>query len=276
MLHQESKITWDFLPVFWRGLASRAYLQAEKFGAHSLSLRPDNSSAISNHTYRAENGTRISLFSLDRHWCSISKVTVGKPVRFEGAGIYYGATSVEAQLCGGEEVIVVGGGNSAGQAAVFLAQTAKRVYMLVRSNSLSASMSRYLIRRIENRPTIVLRLQTEIVAVKGKDRLESVYWRNSQTGQTEKHEIGHLFIMTGADPNTRWLNGCIALDDKGFMKTGPDLSPDNFNAAGWPLTRQPYLFETSLPDVFAVGDVRGAVSNVLHRQGAKDQLDFVC
>jgi thioredoxin reductase (NADPH) len=185
------------------------------------------------------------------------KLALENQSRFEGAGIYYGATFVEAQLCGGEEVIVVGGGNSAGQAAVFLAQTAKRVYMLVRSNSLAASMSRYLIRRIENSPTIILRLQTEIVAVEGKDRLESVYWRNSQTGQTEKHEIGHLFIMTGADPNTRWLNGCIALDDKGFIKTGPDLSPDNLSAAGWPLTRQPYLLETSLPDVFAVGDVRG-------------------
>jgi thioredoxin reductase (NADPH) len=177
--------------------------------------------------------------------------------RFEGAGIYYGATSVEAQLCGGEEVIVVGGGNSAGQAAVFLAQTAKRAYMLVRSNNLAASMSRYLIRRIENSPKIKLRPQTEIVAVEGKDHLESVYWRNSQTGQTEKHEISHLFIMTGADPNTRWLNGCIALDDKGFIKTGPDLSPDNLSAAGWALTRQPYLLETSLQGVFAVDDVRG-------------------
>jgi thioredoxin reductase (NADPH) len=176
--------------------------------------------------------------------------------RFEGTGIYYGATFVEAQLCGGEEVIVVGGGNSAGQAAVFLAQTAKRVYMLVRSNSLAASMSRYLIRRIENSPTIILRLQTEIVAVEGKDHLESVSWRNSQTGQTEKHEISHLFIMTGADPNTHWLDGCVALDDKGFIRTGPDLSADNLSDAGWPLTRQPYLLETSLPGVLAVGDVR--------------------
>ena len=177
--------------------------------------------------------------------------------RFEGAGVYYGATFVEAQLCDGEEVIVVGGGNSAGQAAVFLAQTTKHVHMLVRSAGLAASMSRYLIRRIENSPTITLRPQTEIVAVEGSDHLNSVHWRNSQTGHIEKHEISHLFVMTGADPNTRWLDGCIALDAKGFIKTGPDLLPEDLSAAAWPLTRQPYLLETSLPGILAVGDVRG-------------------
>jgi thioredoxin reductase (NADPH) len=178
--------------------------------------------------------------------------------RFEGAGVYYGATFVEAQLCGGEEVVVVGGGNSAGQAAVFLAQTTKRVHMLIRSTSLVASMSRYLIRRIEDSPTIILRPQTEIVALEGGgDHLDSVYWRNSQTGQTEKHEISHIFVMTGADPNTSWLDGCVVLDDKGFIKTGIDLPSHNLIDAGWPLTRQPYLLETSLPGVFAVGDVRG-------------------
>ena len=188
--------------------------------------------------------------------------------RFEGAGVYYGATFVEAQLCGGAELVVVGGGNSAGQAAVFLAQTARRVHMLVRSTGLAATMSRYLIRRIENSPTIVLRPQTEIVAVEGGDHLDSVYWRNRQTGQTEKHEIRHIFVMTGADPNTSWLNGCIALDAKGFIKTGPDLSPDNLSAAGWSLMRQPYLLETSLPGVFAVGDVRaGSIKRVASAVG---------
>jgi thioredoxin reductase (NADPH) len=118
-------------------------------------------------------------------------------------------------------------------------------------------MSRYLIRRIENSPTITLLPQTEIVDVEGGNHLKSVSWRNSQTGLTEKHQISHIFIMTGADPNTRWLDGCIALDDKGFIKTGQDISPENLSATGWPLTRQPYLLETSLPGVFAVGDVRG-------------------
>jgi thioredoxin reductase (NADPH) len=240
-------------------LAARAFNQAQKFGAHMLVARAARLICDRKpYVVELENGTRISTRTvLIATGAQYRKLPLENLSRFEGAGVYYGATFVEAQLCGGEEVIVVGGGNSAGQAAVFLAQTAKRVYMLVRSNSLAASMSRYLIRRIENSPTIVLRPQIEIVAVEGKDHLESVYWRNSQTGQTEKHEISHLFIMTGADPNTRWLNGCIALDDKGFIKTGPDLSSDTLSAASWPLTRQPYLLETSLPGVFAVGDVRG-------------------
>jgi thioredoxin reductase (NADPH) len=192
--------------------------------------------------------------------------------RFEGAGVYHGATFMEAQLCGGEEVIVVGGGNSAGQAAVFLAQTTKHVYMLVRSSGLAATMSRYLIRRIENSPTITLRPQSEIVDVEGGNHLDSVYWRNSQTGQTEKHQISHVFVMTGADPNTRWLDGCIALDHKGFIKTGPDLSTENLSAAGWPLMRQPYLLETSLPGVFSVGDVRGG--SIKRVASAKDQSQY--
>jgi thioredoxin reductase (NADPH) len=240
-------------------LASRAYLQAQKFGAHMLVARASRLSCDSKpYVVELENGTQISTRTiLIATGAQYRKLPLENLSRFEGTGIYYGATFVEAQLCGGEEVIVVGGGNSAGQAAVFLAQTSKCVYMLVRSNSLAASMSRYLIRRIESSPTIILRLQTEIVAVEGKDHLESVSWRNSQTGQTEKHEISHLFIMTGADPNTHWLDGCVSLDDKGFIKTGPDLSADNLSAAGWPLIRQPYLLETSLPGVFAVGDVRG-------------------
>ena len=251
-------------------LAGRAFNQAQKFGAHMLVASAARLICDRKpYVVELENGTRISTRTvLIATGAQYRKLPLENLSRFEGAGVYYGATFVEAQLCGGEEVIVVGGGNSAGQAAVFLAQTAKRVYMLVRSNSLAASMSRYLIRRIENSPTIILRLQTEIVAVEGKDHLESVYWRNSQTGQTEKHEISHLFIMTGADPNTRWLNGCIALDDKGFIKTGPDLSPDNLSAAGWPLIRQPYLLETSLPGVFAVGDVRdGSIKRVASAVG---------
>ena len=147
--------------------------------------------------------------------------------RFEGAGVYYAATPMEAQLCQGEEVIVVGGGNAAGQAAVFLAESAERIHMLVRSASLVDKMSRYLIRRIEETPKIVFRPYTEIIALQGDDHLESVSWRNNQTGLTEWHNIRHVFLMTGADPNTDWLDGCIALDSKGFIKTGLDLSTEN-------------------------------------------------
>jgi thioredoxin reductase (NADPH) len=240
-------------------LAARAYLQAQKFGAHMLIAKATRLICDRKpYVIELENGTRISTRTIViATGAQYRKLPLENLSRFEGAGIYYGATFVEAQLCGGEEVIVVGGGNSAGQAAVFLAQTTKRVHMLVRSAGLAATMSRYLIRRIENSPTIILRPQTEIVALEGGDRLDSVYWRNSQTGQTEKHEISHIFIMTGADPNTRWLDGCIALDSKDFIKTGPDLLPENLSAAGWPLMRQPYLLETSLPGVLAVGDVRG-------------------
>ena len=186
------------------------------------------------------------------------KLPLEKLSRFEGAGVYYGATFVEAQLCGREEeVIVIGGGNSAGQAAVFLAQTTKRVHMLIRSSGLAESMSRYLIRRIEESPNIVLWTHTEIVALEGGDHLESVRWQNNETGQTDEHKIRHVFVMTGAAPNTAWLDGCIALDNKGFIKTGADLSQETLNAAHWPLARQPHLLETSLPGVFAVGDARG-------------------
>ncbi|HEY7570307.1 MAG TPA: FAD-dependent oxidoreductase [Nitrososphaeraceae archaeon] len=240
-------------------LASRAYLQAQKFGADILVAKAKRLICDRNpYVVEVENGSQLSARTIMiATGAEYRRPPCKNLLRFEGAGVYYGATFVEAQLCGGEEVIVVGGGNSAGQAAVFLAGTAKRVHMLVRSTGLSQSMSRYLIRRIEESATIVLRPNTEIVAIEGDDHLEVVRWHNNQTGQTEKHEIRHIFIMAGADPNTSWLDGCVMLDNKGFIKTGIDLSPDNLNAAGWSLTRQPYLLETSLPSVFAVGDVRG-------------------
>ncbi len=241
-------------------LAARAYLQAQKFGADMLIAKAARLICDRKpYVVELESGAQIFARTIViATGAQYRKPALENLSRFEGAGIYYSATFVETQLCGGEEVIVVGGGNSAGQAAVFLAQTTKRVHLLVRSTSLVASMSRYLIRRIEESPTIIFRPQTEIVAVEGgRDHLESVYWRNNQTGQTEKHEVRHLFVMMGANPNTSWLNDCIPLDDKGFIKTGLDLSPEDLSTAGWPITRQPYLLETSLPGVFAVGDVRG-------------------
>jgi thioredoxin reductase (NADPH) len=240
-------------------LAGRAYHQAQKFGAEMMIAK--GTRLVCDHkpyVVQVENGSLIPARSIViATGAEYRRPPCKNLLRFEGVGVYYGATFMEAQLCGGEEVIVVGGGNSAGQAAVFLAQTAKHVHMLVRSAGLAESMSRYLIRRIEDTATITLRSYTEIVAVEGGDHLELVSWRNNQTGQTDKHEIRHIFIMTGADPNTRWLDGCLALDAKGFIKTGPDLLSENLSAAGWSLTRQPYLLETSLQGVFAVGDVRG-------------------
>ena len=240
-------------------LAGRAYIQAQKFGAKVLIARATR--IVCDHRpyiVEVENGNRIPARTvLIATGAQYRKLPLKNLSQFEGAGVYYGATFVERQLCGGEEIIVVGGGNSAGQAAVFLAQTTKRVHVLVRSAGLAASMSRYLIRRIEESPNVIVQPHTEIVALEGNHHLESVRWRNSQTGHTEENKIRHVFVMTGADPNTGWLNGCIVLDAKGFINTGPDLSSENLSAAGWSLKRQPYLLETSLPGVFAAGDVRG-------------------
>ena len=182
--------------------------------------------------------------------------------------MYYGATFVESRLCKDEEVIVVGGGNSAGQAAVFLSRSARHVYVLVRSGGLAESMSRYLIRRIERSPNIELLTETEIVGLAGNDHLEQVRWRSRWKDADETHAIRHVFVMTGAVPSTKWLDGCIALDPGGFIKTGPDLTPEDLATARWPLTRPPYFLETSLPGVFAVGDVRrGSMKRVASAVG---------
>src|SRR5262249_42814375 len=176
--------------------------------------------------------------------------------RFEGAGVYFCATFLESQYCRGEEIAIVGGANSAGQAAVFLSETCSRVHMLVRGKGLSESMSRYLIQRIESTPNITLRTRTQIEDLAGERGLERVTWRNVDGGERETHDIRSLFLMTGADPNTAWLEGCLVLDDKKFVKTGADLLPEDLVSAKWPLPRRPYLMETSIPGVFCVGDAR--------------------
>jgi thioredoxin reductase (NADPH) len=182
--------------------------------------------------------------------------------------VYYAATPMEGQLCKGEDAIIVGGGNSAGQAAVFLAGHARRVEVLVRKGGLAETMSKYLIRRIEEHPAIDVKPHTEVVAVDGSDHLDCVRSRNSETGAEETRRIRHLFMMTGAVPNTGWLGRCVTLDDNGFVKTGPELSHELLDAARWPLRRQPFLLETSVPGVFAVGDVRcGNVKRVASAVG---------
>jgi thioredoxin reductase (NADPH) len=241
-------------------LTARAYAQAQKFGAQVMIAKGARRLTCDRKPYAIEmdDGSRVPARAVViATGAEYRRLALPNLSQFEGAGVYYGATFMEAQLCAGEEVIVVGGGNSAGQAAVFLAQTARHVHMLVRSDGLADTMSRYLIRRIEDSPAIDLRTCTEITAIEGNGHLERVRWQDKETGDVETHDIHHVFVMTGAAPSTGWLDGCLALDAKGFIKTGPDLSPEDLAAAQWPLARAPYLLETSLPGVFAVGDVRG-------------------
>lgn len=240
-------------------LAGRAYSQVNKFGAQVMIAKSAKRLTCDRKPYTIEinDGPPVPARSIIiATGAKYRRLSLENLSQFEGNGVYYGATFVESQLCAAEEVIIVGGGNSAGQGAVFLAQTAKRVYLLVRSSGLADSMSRYLIRRIEETPSIALLPYTEVTALEGADHLERVRWRNSKTGNVEMHDIRHVFVMTGATPNTRWLQDCLALDAQGFVKTGPDLSQEDLTTARWPLARAPHLLETSLPGVFAVGDVR--------------------
>jgi len=241
-------------------LATRAYTQAEKFGAEILIARGAMGLTCQRKPYNVKTDTgqlvpaRTVIIASGAQY---RKPSLDNLSAFEGVGVYYSATFMEAQLCAGEEVIVVGGGNSAGQAAVFLAQSARRVSIFVRSSGLAESMSRYLIRRIEETPSITLKTCTEIVGLEGTDHLERVRVRDNASGAITNQDARHVFLMTGAVPNTVWLAGCVTLDGNGFIKTGPDISKEELAAAGWPLARPPFLLETSLPGVFAVGDVRG-------------------
>ncbi|HWV35848.1 MAG TPA: NAD(P)/FAD-dependent oxidoreductase, partial [Thermomicrobiales bacterium] len=172
-----------------------------------------------------------------------------------GRGVYYGAAMVEASSIQGEDVYIVGGANSAGQAAIYFADVARSVTMLVRGTALSASMSQYLIEHIERTPNIVLRFQSEIAEVRGDERLESLVLKNSSTGDVETVAASALFVFIGASPRTEWLDGCVARDEKGFILTGPDLVA-NGRPRNWKLSRDPLLLETNIPGVFAAGDVR--------------------
>ena len=257
--------------VSGHALAARAFAQAQKFGAHVLIAKSAARLGCENRPYAVDIGdeapvrTRTIVIATGAEY---HKPPLENLRRFEGVGVYYGATFMESQLCVNEDIIVVGGGNSAGQAAVYLAETTRHVHVLVRSGGLAATMSRYLIRRIEQHPGITLHTHTELTALEGESHLERVRWRNNETGQTENPAIRHVFIMAGARPATHWLDGCLTLDEKQFIKTGPDLTHEDLAAAEWPLTRNPYLLETSAPGVFAVGDVRaGNVKRVASAVG---------
>ena len=254
-----------------RALAGRALAQAQKFGADvsiansavrlRCDRRPFEIELVNGHTVRGR-AVIIATGAEYRH------LALTDLARFVGNGVYYAATYVESQLCTDEEVIVVGGGNSAGQAAVFLAASCRRVNILVRSGNLADSMSRYLIRRIEEAPNITLHVRTQLTALEGSDRLERVTWHNAADAKDSTSDIRHIFSMTGAVPNTRWLQGCVPLDDRGFVRTGSELRPEDLLATRWSLPRAPYLMEAGIPGVFAVGDVRsGSVKRVASAVG---------
>jgi thioredoxin reductase (NADPH) len=253
------------LGITGQELSNRAFLQAEKFGAriaiarHATGLK----TARPTYTITLDDGTSVRGRTVVMAAGSrYRKLDLPNLEQFEGVGVYYGATRIEAEVCGDQEIAVVGGGNSAGQAAIFLSEKATHVYLFVRGPSLSKTMSQYLISRIEASPKITTMTWTKIDALEGGSQLERIHWRNTKTGADGFLEVQHLFVMTGADPNTEWLQGSIDLDAKGFIKTGSDVE------LGWPLPRSPHMLESSLPGVFAVGDIRaGSVKRVASAVG---------
>jgi thioredoxin reductase (NADPH) len=250
-------------------LANRSIAQAQKFGAQLMVAQSVVHIDSSRQPYKVvlESGLKFNARSVViATGAQYARLPVEEADAFTGRGVYYNATYMEAQLCDSEEVAVVGGGNSAGQAAVFLAQTSSKVHLLVRSRQLSESMSQYLIARIEAHPRIEIHYLTQIVAVTGNAHLESIEWKNDSLGLKVTKLIRHVFVMAGAAPRTEWLEDSFVLDKKGFIVTGPDLAGcTNFQ---WPLSRSPLLLETSVPGIFAVGDTRaGSVKRVASAVG---------
>jgi thioredoxin reductase (NADPH) len=249
-----------------QALAGRAFVQAQKFGAEIMI--PAQAAALD--CSKAGPDGELSLRLTDTRRLRSRTIVIASGARyrrpavpglseFEGRGVGYWASALEAKMCADADVIVVGGGNSAGQAAVFLAQHASKVFMLIRGESLAASMSRYLIDRIDATPNIELRPHTELKHLHGEplEGLASVSWRDNQSGVEEERPIRHVFLFVGADPETRWLEGCgIAFDSHGFVLTGQAT-------ASVAATRVPAPFESNVSGVFAVGDVRsGSVKRV--------------
>jgi thioredoxin reductase (NADPH) len=241
-----------------QALAARAFTQAEKFGTDVAIARTATRLVCDRRPYRIEVAGGESVLArtvVIASGARYHKPDIANLSKYESLGVYYSATAVEAKLCSDSDVIVVGGGNSAGQATVYLARTARKVSMVVR-RALSETMSRYLIRRIEDMPNVQVLAQTEVVALEGGNELEHVTYVHTPSGERTTRPVRHVFMMTGASPNTEWLAGCVCVDDKGFVKGGSDLTPQDLAAAKWPLARPPYHFETCLPGVFAVGDAR--------------------
>ena len=240
-----------------QALAGRAFVQAQKFGANVIVAADAARLRCDQRPYAVDlaDGRSVRARSvIIATGAQYREPELENLRRFTGVGVYYAATHLEAKLCRGEEIVVVGGGNSAGQAAVFLAGACRQVHILVRSGGLSETMSDYLIRRIESSPNITLHTRTQLSSLEGDGKLERIAWLGPAGAQLR--DIAHVFLMTGAAPNTGWLKDCVCLDDKGFVRTGPQLSAQDLAGAHWPLERAPHLLETCIPGVFAVGDVR--------------------
>ena len=240
-----------------QALAGRAQAQAQKFGARLAIAREVQTLDCSARPYTlALDGDQIVRTNaiVVATGARYRKLDLPNYAKYEGQGIHYAATAMEAQLCGGEEVAVIGGGNSAGQAAVFLSRTVRHVHVVVRSAGLAATMSDYLVQRIETSPQITVHAFTEVSALEGDETyLRAVTLSNRKTGESKSYPIANLFLMIGAQPNTDWLGGCLTLDDKGFVETGKDGDGKALSSP----------FATTMPGVFAVGDVRsGSVKRV--------------
>jgi thioredoxin reductase (NADPH) len=251
-------------------LAASAIAQSEKFGAQIMVARTVERLNCGKRPYMVtlDNGQEIAARAVVlATGAQYNKPSLPNLNAFSGSGVYYNATFMEAQLCAGEQVIVIGGGNSAGQAAVFLSQNSAGVLMLVRSGSLADTMSRYLVQRIEENPLIQVLYLSELTSLGGDGHLEQVSWIEKNTRAISTKPIRHVFVMAGASPKTSWLSGCVSLDSKGFVLTGRDLESVE-PPIPWPLSRPPHMLETSVPGVFVVGDVRsGNVKRVASAVG---------
>jgi thioredoxin reductase (NADPH) len=251
-------------------LAARAIAQSEKFGAQIMVARTVEHLNCNKRPYMVtlDTGQTIAARAVVlATGAQYNRPPLANLESFSGRGVYYNATFMEAQLCAGEQVIVIGGGNSAGQAAVFLAQNSAGVLMLVRSGSLADTMSRYLIQRIQENPLIQVHYSSEITSLQGDAHLEQVSWVDKNTHATSTRPIRHVFVMAGASPKTAWLSGCVSLDRKGFVLTGRDLESVE-PPIPWPLSRPPQMLETSVPGIFVVGDARsGNVKRVASAVG---------
>jgi thioredoxin reductase (NADPH) len=251
-------------------LANRSIAQAQKFGAQIMVAQSVVHIDTSRQPYKVvlESGLKFNARTVViATGAQYARLPIEDADTFTGRGIYYNATHMEAQLCNAEEVIVVGGGNSAGQAAVFLTHSSVKVHLFVRSQKLSDSMSQYLIGRIETNPRIEIHYLTRITGLNGAGHLERVDWRDDTLGENRSDPIRHVFVMAGAAPRTEWLEDSFVLDNKGFIVTGPDLAS---SPAGdqWLLQRPPLMLETSVPGIFAVGDTRaGSVKRVASAVG---------